>query len=361
MTLFRTAVVLVALLYATAPVRAQQADSLHEDLGPVPDFTLTERSGQPLRRADLLGKVWVAAFFFTECAGDCPKLSTGLQNLQKQLAGVKDVVLVSFSVNPESDTPQKLREYADSYGADPKRWLFLTGDWNTMRTLVQKGFLQGMTKNDKAQPGFEVDHTFRMVVVDHKGQIRGYIGEGRDPKEVARLAERVKELVRERDPPPSRPAGAPPPENLTPARLGSPLPAVNAALNATCALLLVVGYVAIRRRHIPLHKACMLSALAVSAVFLASYLYYHFIVRDGVVTRFTGEGWVRPLYFGILLTHTLLAAVVAPLAIITTVLGLRDRLQQHMRLARWTLPLWLYVSITGVVVYLMLYHLYPPV
>jgi uncharacterized membrane protein YozB (DUF420 family) len=104
----------------------------------------------------------------------------------------------------------------------------------------------------------------------------------------------------------------------------------------------------------------MLSALAVSAVFLTCYLYYHFVVLDGKPTRFTGEGWVRPLYFGVLLSHTLLAAAVAPLAVITTVLGLRDRLQRHVRLARWTLPLWLYVSVTGVVVYFMLYHLYPP-
>jgi putative membrane protein len=91
---------------------------------------------------------------------------------------------------------------------------------------------------------------------------------------------------------------------------------------------------------------------------LASYLYYHAIV-GGKPTGFTGEGWVRPVYFGILISHTILAAVVAPLALFTTYQGLRNNLARHVRIARWTLPLWLYVSITGVVVYWMLYHLYP--
>jgi len=137
------------------------------------------------------------------------------------------------------------------------------------------------------------------------------------------------------------------------------LPSVNAALNATCAFLLVLGYKAIRRRAVAMHKTCMLAALAVSAVFLTSYLYYHFAVKGGEPTAFTGEGWIRPVYFSLLLSHTVLAAVVAPLALAVAYLGLRNRLQRHTRLARWTLPLWLYVSITGVVVYLMLYHLYP--
>jgi uncharacterized membrane protein YozB (DUF420 family) len=137
------------------------------------------------------------------------------------------------------------------------------------------------------------------------------------------------------------------------------LPSVNAALNGTSAILLVIGYAAIRRRKITVHKTCMLSALAVSTVFLVSYLYYHFVVRGGRPTAFTGEGGVRLIYFTILGSHTVLAAVTAPLAIITAYFGLRDRIDRHRRIARWTLPIWLYVSVTGVVVYWMLYHLYP--
>jgi uncharacterized membrane protein YozB (DUF420 family) len=142
-------------------------------------------------------------------------------------------------------------------------------------------------------------------------------------------------------------------------------PGLNAALNGLSGLLLVVGYLAIRRRLVTLHKACMLSALLVSAVFLASYLYYHFAVKAAVATRFAERNPGAPaevayLYYALLSSHTLLAAAVAPLALITAALGLRGRLKGHVRLARWTLPIWLYVSVTGVVVYWMLYRLYPP-
>ncbi len=135
------------------------------------------------------------------------------------------------------------------------------------------------------------------------------------------------------------------------------LPSVNATLNGTSAVLLMVGYVAVRKRKIAIHKACMLTALAVSTVFLASYLYYHLVVRRGQPTEFTGEGAARPIYFAILWSHMVLAAATAPLAIFTAYLGLRDRIDKHRRIARWTLPIWLYVSITGVVVYWMLYRM----
>jgi uncharacterized membrane protein YozB (DUF420 family) len=103
----------------------------------------------------------------------------------------------------------------------------------------------------------------------------------------------------------------------------------------------------------------MLTALVVSTLFLVSYVYYHFGVKGGERTTFAGEGWVRPVYYAVLLSHMVLAAVVVPLALFTAYLGLRDKLPRHVRLARWTLPLWLYVSVTGVVVYWMLYHLFP--
>lgn len=137
------------------------------------------------------------------------------------------------------------------------------------------------------------------------------------------------------------------------------LPHVNAALNGTSAVLLVVGYGAVRRRCLRFHAACMLTALAVSGLFLASYLYYHFGVKHGQPTYFTGRGVVRAVYFAVLGSHTVLAAAALPLACYTAYLGLRRRFGRHVRLARWTWPIWLYVSVTGVVVYGMLYHLYP--
>lgn len=134
------------------------------------------------------------------------------------------------------------------------------------------------------------------------------------------------------------------------------LPTLNAALNATSAVLLLLGYRFIRRREITAHRACMLAAFAVSVIFLISYLTYHFQVGS---VRFQGSGWIRGVYFTILITHTILAALVPPLAVVTLTRALRGQFERHRRLARWTFPIWLYVSVTGVVVYVMLYQLYP--
>jgi uncharacterized membrane protein YozB (DUF420 family) len=131
-------------------------------------------------------------------------------------------------------------------------------------------------------------------------------------------------------------------------------PAANAVLNATTALLLSLGWVMIRRGRTTAHKTCMLAAFSVSVLFLASYLYYH---AHAGVRHFEGTGWIRPVYFAILISHTVLAAVIVPLAVTTVGLGLSARFPRHKRVARWTLPLWLFVSLTGVVVYVVLYRL----
>jgi putative membrane protein len=135
------------------------------------------------------------------------------------------------------------------------------------------------------------------------------------------------------------------------------LPTLNALLNATSAVLLLLGYRAIRRGEIETHRALMLSAAAVSAVFLVSYVTYHAQVGS---VRFTAQGPPRVIYFTVLVSHTLLAVVTLPLVLRTLYLGWTRRDDRHRRLARWTFPIWLYVSVTGVVVYVMLYRLYPP-
>ena len=132
-------------------------------------------------------------------------------------------------------------------------------------------------------------------------------------------------------------------------------PALDAALNATSAVLLALGYFFIRRKNVGAHRLCMLSAFSTSALFLVCYLWYH--AHHGV-TRFGGQGAVRAFYFALLGSHTVLAGVIVPLVLITLYRALRRRFQLHRRIARWTLPLWLYVSVTGVVVYWMLYHLH---
>lgn len=132
-------------------------------------------------------------------------------------------------------------------------------------------------------------------------------------------------------------------------------PALNASLNATTAVLLVTGFALIRMKRVALHRGFMLSALAVSCLFLASYLYYHAHIGS---KPFAGVGWIRPVYFAILISHTVLAVAIVPLALVTLARALRERFDRHRRIARWTLPIWLYVSVTGVVIYLLLYRLY---
>src|ERR671923_553864 len=135
------------------------------------------------------------------------------------------------------------------------------------------------------------------------------------------------------------------------------LPALNATLNATSAILLTAGYRFIRRRQITAHKRCMLAAGATSALFLVSYLTYHYYVGS---MPFRGRGWVRPLYFTVLISHTILAAAIVPLALITLFRAWKADFARHARLARWTWPIWMYVSVTGVIIYVMLYRLFPP-
>jgi putative membrane protein len=137
----------------------------------------------------------------------------------------------------------------------------------------------------------------------------------------------------------------------------SALPGVNALLNGTSAVLLAVGYVFIRRRNVTAHKACMLGAFAVSTAFLLSYLAYHAQVGS---VRFTGQGLVRWVYFPLLVSHLVLAAAIVPLALTTLYRAFTERFDRHRQIARWTLPIWLYVSVTGVLVYVMLHQLYAP-
>ncbi len=131
---------------------------------------------------------------------------------------------------------------------------------------------------------------------------------------------------------------------------------LDAILNATAALLLLAGYIAIRRHQVHIHRACMISAFTVSVAFFISYCTYHYHVGD---VRFGGQGLIRPVYFTLLSTHIVLAAAIVPLALITLGRALRGRFARHRRIARWTWPIWMYVSVTGVVVYLMVYKLYP--
>ena len=134
-------------------------------------------------------------------------------------------------------------------------------------------------------------------------------------------------------------------------------PAINATLNGAAAILLLSGRRLISQRRITAHRNTMIAAVITSALFLTSYLYYHLVLHTGV-THFQGKGFIRPLYFALLLSHTVLAAAIVPMILITLYNGLRRRDLKHRRIARWTFPLWLYVSVTGVLIYFMLYKWY---
>jgi putative membrane protein len=136
------------------------------------------------------------------------------------------------------------------------------------------------------------------------------------------------------------------------------LPTLNAILNATSGILITIGFVFIRNRRVAAHRTCMIGAVISSSLFLISYLVYHVGFKAGV-TRFTGTGWVWSVYTGILISHTILAITVVPFVIVTLTRALRGRFILHRRIAKWTFPIWLYVSVTGVIVYVMLYHVFP--
>ncbi len=327
----------LVLLAGTGISRADPSTTASTELGQIKPFVLRTSEGGSLGPADLRGKVWVAHFFYTTCTGGCTKTAPTMMALQKDFAGKKrDVAFVSISLN--NDSPEDLRRYASDLGADPEQWFFLTGAQEAVHDIVQKVFFQFAAPSGSTEPGKEINHTFNFVIVDGQGEISGYV-DGSNPGNLAVMETRIRELVWSK----------------------FQLPTLNAGLNSLCTLLLILGYVAIRKKWETLHVICMMSALLVSIIFLASYLYFHFIVLDGQATRFSGEGWVRPLYFALLLSHTVLAAIVAPLALYVAYQGFRDRRTRHVRVARWTLPIWLYVSITGVAVYVVLYHLYPPI
>jgi protein SCO1/2 len=163
-------VVIVLIAGASKLFRGSEHRGYEESppIGTVPDFHFTTQDGNPLTRADLLGKVWVIDFFFTRCPGPCPMMSSRLAEISKELKKAKDVRLVSLSIDPEHDTPQVLKEYASHLGANPDRWIFLTGPSDQVQEFTTKGMLQALSNTDPAAPV----HSTRFLVIDRLGQIR---------------------------------------------------------------------------------------------------------------------------------------------------------------------------------------------
>lgn len=387
----------------------------------IEDFSLTERSGKTVTKKDLLGKPWVACFVFTRCAGPCPRVSGQFYQLQKDLKDL-DFRLVTITVDPKNDTPEVLTQYAESVGADPEKWLFLTGDQKDIFHLIEKSFLMPVQENTgpARKPGFEVIHTTNVMLVDKNGRVLGKYNAVND-EELAALRKAVRKLIEDDKPeeqktetkevkPDEPPKPVAPPKagmvSLSPllfpmisksltstffaqADTKSPaveeevmvaeetvqepaevktaapdwvmqLPALNAVLNSLATILLMLGYWFIRKGEKEKHKKTMLTAFGTSILFLGFYLLYHFALQSytgNASRKFEGEGLIRPIYYFILITHVVLAAAVPVLAWVTIRRGLKQQWEAHRRIAKITFPIWLYVSITGVVIYFMLYHL----
>ncbi len=315
------------------PKRAgQDLGDLGYELG---SFRLTERSGRAVTEADLAGDVWVAAFVFTRCPMSCPRISSVMKKDLQGPLGDAGVRLVSISVDPDYDTPAVLARYAAGLGADPDRWWFLTGKQDEVVDLILDRFHLPIEKDPGADADAKVEavrHSPRLVLVDRGNKVSGYF-DSDDPKAVAKLVAKARRK----------------------ASWARKLPAVNATLNGTCALLLMLGWVLILTKRARGHAACMISAVVVSSVFLGCYLIYHF--QAGSV-EFPGEGWPKVVYRSILLSHTVLATFgVVPLVSLTLIRAIRKDFHRHASIARVTFPIWLYVSITGVVIYWMLYQM----
>ena len=194
-------VVLVALVIQQlrTPASAPRQPVLEQlaRYGPAPDFSLVERSGRPMTAGDLRGRVWIADFIYTECRDTCPLQSRAMAALLTDLEAYGDLRSVSITVDPLTDTPALLSRYADRYGADPERWLFLTGELREIRRIVEDGFRLSAAPVDGATPDPVVFHSTRFVLVDRDGEIRGYYDSG-DPRALERLRRNARSLLAEK-------------------------------------------------------------------------------------------------------------------------------------------------------------------
>jgi protein SCO1 len=339
-TLLASLVICVA--YRALADRKPKAERAGKDLKSLgltlPAFQFEERSGRAVRNADFAGRVWIASAIFTRCPLSCPRITSVMKSLQGKLEGT-GVRLVSVSVDPDHDTPGVLSDYSRRFEADPTRWWFLRGPKDTTYALIRDGFLlpvQESSPGEVAAGAEAFGHSDRLVLLE--GNMTLGVYDSNDPGELADLVAEARRLDR----------GAVPGW----ARL---LPPVNATLNGLSALALAIGWFFIRSGNTRAHATCMIAAVVLSGVFLTCYLVYHAQVGS---KPFLGVGPIRLVYFTILLSHTVLATLgVVPLVALTLFRAGRKQFQRHAAIARVTFPIWMYVSVTGVIIYLMLYQL----
>ncbi|MFO0917796.1 MAG: DUF420 domain-containing protein [Planctomycetaceae bacterium] len=317
----------------------------------VEDFSLTNCDGRTITKQDLRGKPWVIGFTFTHCLTTCPVITKSLRELQDRFKN-EDIQLVTLTVDPDRDTEEVLKNYAELNGADLSRWYFLRGDPVTTYGLIHRSFQMPAQMPDAVTGNYQVIHSNNLMLVDQQGVVQGkYLGT--NPEDVAKLARDLRHLLH--PPTPSVAASVEIPLDAWYMKL----PAINAGLNALAGVLLSVGYLLIKQRRVTAHRNVMLTAFLVSILFLACYLVYHDALRrdTGLPGKpFPGVGASLVIYRVILVTHVILAAAVPFLASMTIYRGLKADWARHRKIAKITFPIWMYVSITGVIIYCMLYH-----
>ncbi len=348
----------------------------------IESFELIDQNGETFSSQNLAGHPWVASFIFTKCAGFCPTLVRDMKLEIADRVNDPEVRYLTITVDPDYDTPEKLKQYADVYGVDAERWKFLTGDKETIYRIVQHGFRLPVfeMEGEDRRPGFEVAHSLSLIHVGPDGRIIGKY-DSREPGEVLSLRRVLNGQIEtpEENLPivgEAEAAEVANEESVQLPNLGAAgravteeqprlpdwaarLPTTNAMLNGLATVLLLLGFMAIKLGNVRIHKRMMLMAFGTSIAFLACYLTYHFALHHYTGTHgkpFEGTGGVRTAYFALLISHVLLAMIVPVLAIITISRGLREQWAAHRRIARVTFPIWLYVSVTGVIIYGMLYH-----
>ena len=352
--------VILALLFVVLPSIAAAQEPTLPALYSAPTFRLTNQDAQVVTNEDLRGKTWVVDFIFTRCPGPCPVMTSKMVALSKAV-GRPDVRFVSISVDPAYDTPAVLKKYAEVRGATDPRFIFLTGERKTIYDLAERGF-KLVAQED--EPRATILHDERFLLVDGGGSVRG-IYYSKDDASMAKLTGDVATVA---STPPVAvgsdlgAAGDGPFATTAPALtqrdvMIAQFPKLNASLNATAGIFLCFGMMMIKARKVKAHAVCMIAAVVASTAFLACYLTYHYL-NGGKVTRFPASPW-RSVYLAILISHTILAVVILPLIAMTLVRAWRRQWEAHRRIASPTFWLWLYVSVTGVVVYWMLYHLAP--
>ncbi|MEZ6056323.1 MAG: DUF420 domain-containing protein [Planctomycetaceae bacterium] len=334
----------------------------------LPDFFLTDHLNRPVTKETFLGQPWVVNFIYGSCQTHCPATMREIQELNRRLANV-DVRFVTITVNPEQDTVENLSILAKQYGADGERWRLLTGAFIDIRELIEKGFHQPVVDTSRML----LVHSLNLMQVDAEGRVVGVYRYAYQTdhatdelNNLALVLQGRMEIPDENRYPPLPTTSDP---RLTPSTRGDApkllveipawvdaLRSANALLNGIATLLLLAGIWAIKSKRPDLHKQLMLAAFVTSIAFLVCYLSYHAGLK-----HYTGQGHkpyagaesLATLYRVILWTHIPLAALVPGLAIVTIRRGLRQNWEGHRKLAKITFPIWLYVSVTGVIIYWM--------